>query len=240
MQHETAWLDLDYRTLFHLDQNRRIERENDPDGSPGPRFWLAGSDEGNMFGIGAGVAARLAVELKRLAVMEPVFAHPAEPKHLDHYLDVLAPTSHNFGLIYELPHGLSFPCPARIVGGESAEGRELVQSLSKDGMPESLAEVGFHGTKDFWSPWCVAIVDGEIASIAFAARLSDVGAEIGVTTMKAFRGQGFGAAITAAWTRLPFLRDRTLFYSTDRTNLSSQRVAARLGLHQRGTTLRIY
>ncbi|MFE0015256.1 GNAT family N-acetyltransferase [Mesorhizobium sp. NPDC059054] len=240
MQHETAWLDLDYHTLFRLDQSRRIERENDPDCSPGPRFWLAGSAEGNMFGIGAHVADHVAVEVESLAATEPVLAHPAIPIHLDRYLEMLAPARHDFGLIYELPHELSFPSRARIVSGESAEGRNLLQSLSANGMPASLTEVGFHGTGDFWPPWCVAIVDGEIASIAFAARLSDVGAEIGVTTMKALRGQGLGAAVTAAWTRLPSLRARTLFYSVDCSNLSSQRVASRLGLHRRGTTLRIY
>lgn len=193
-----------------------------------------------MFGVGAEVSSRAAAELESLASTEPLFIHPAKPTHLDRYLEVLGSTEHNFGLIYELPHGLSFSSPAHIVTSESEDGYDLLQSLAKDGPPESLTEVGFHGTQDFWSPWCVAIVEGAIASIAFAARLSDIGAEIGVTTMKSFRGQGFGAAATAAWTQLPSLQDRTLFYSTDRTNLSSQRVAARLDLRQRGTTLRVY
>ncbi|PLP60428.1 GNAT family N-acetyltransferase [Mesorhizobium loti] len=240
MQHKTPWLDLDYRTLFRLDQNLRIELENDPDRSPGPRFWLAGSIEGNMFGIGVDVNESVAAELRRLASTEPVFTHTATPRHLDRYLQALAPARHNFGLIYELPHRLPLSPRTRIVTSESDEGRNLLQSFAKGGMPKNLTEVGFHGTQDFWSPWCMALVEGEIASIAFAARLSDVGAEIGVTTMKAFRSQGFGAAVTAAWTQLPSLRHRTLFYSTDRTNFSSQRVAARLGLHQRGATLRIY
>ncbi len=240
MQHDTAWLDLDYRTLFRLDENRRIERENDPDRSPGPNFWLAGSAEGNMFGISADVSDRVAAELEGLASTEPTFAHPAMPRHLDRYLEMLASTRHNFGLIYELPRGLSFASPARIIDSESEAGRNLLQSFAANGTPTGLAEVGFHDKQDFWSPWCVAVINGDIVSIAFAARLSDVGAEVGVTTMKAFRGQGFGAAVTAAWTQLPSLQDRTLFYSTDRANLSSQRVAARLGLNQRGTTLRVY
>ncbi|WP_312367172.1 GNAT family N-acetyltransferase [Ensifer sp.] len=83
------------------------------------------------------------------------------------------------------------------------------------------------------------MVEGEVASLAFAARLADNGAELGLVTTKAFRGQGFAAAATAGWTRLPTLRSRTLFYSTDRDNISSQRVAERLGLHLRGASLRI-
>lgn len=119
------------------------------------------------------------------------------------------------------------------------EGRDLVHSWASTGVPENLFEIGFRRVADFWAPWCAAIVDGHIASIAFAARLSDTGAELGLVTTKAFRGQGFAAAATAGWTQLPSLRSRTLFYSTDRDNISSQRAAVRLGLRLRGASLRV-
>ncbi|WP_239511383.1 GNAT family N-acetyltransferase [Burkholderia sp. JP2-270] len=83
------------------------------------------------------------------------------------------------------------------------------------------------------------LVDGEVVPVAFAARLSDVGAELGRATAPAFRGRGLTAAVTAAWSRLPSLRSRTLSYSTDSDNRASQRVASRLGLALRGMTLRI-
>lgn len=238
----TDWLKTDYRTLFHLTGEGRIERENDPDNSPGPRLWLSGCEEGNIFGLHADLPDDIAVELANLAAGEPPFLHPAEPKHLERYLSVLGshtPVAHNFGLIYELPNGLSYGTGARLIGSDSEEGRQLARSLSINGMPESLRELGFHGVDDFWQPWCVAVVGGEIASVAFAARLSDVGAELGLVTAKTFRGQGHAAAATAGWSRLPSLRSRTLFYSTDRDNVSSQRVAARLGLRLRGASLRI-
>ncbi len=107
------------------------------------------------------------------------------------------------------------------------------------GMPEGLFSMGFQGAADLWAPWCAAVVDGEVASVAFAARLSEVGAELGLATAPAFRGRGLAAAVTAAWSRLPSLRTRTLFYSTASDNRASQRVAARLGLTLRGTTLRV-
>jgi hypothetical protein len=53
-------LAIDFRTLFVLAPGGRIERENDPDHSPGPRFWLAGCASGNVsgdrFDVSEGVA----------------------------------------------------------------------------------------------------------------------------------------------------------------------------------------
>jgi predicted GNAT family acetyltransferase len=106
-------------------------------------------------------------------------------------------------------------------------------------MPEALVALGFVDVGEFWAPWCVALEGDEIASIAFAARLGPAGAETGVATVPALRGRGFAAAATAGWASLPALDGRTLFYSTSRTNLSSQRVAQRLGLRFIGATFSI-
>lgn len=236
------WLKTEYRTLFQLCPDGRIERENDPDCSLGPRFWLAGCPEGNVFGVRADLPDDLAAKLEGLATTEPPFTHPAIPKHLESYLSLLGSDGlvvHNLGLIYELPHAQQYPSKARLIGSDSREGQDLMQSWAADRVPEALFELGFREVADFWTPWCAAVVDGEVASIAFAARLADAGAELGLVTAKAFRGQGFAAAATAGWSRLPTLRSRTLFYSTDRDNISSQRVAARLGLRLRGASLRI-
>jgi hypothetical protein len=239
---ENHWLKTDYRTLFQLCPDGRIERENDPDCSPGPRFWLAGCSEGNVFGVRADVPDDIALKLEELASIELPFTHPAIPKHLERYLLLFGsdgPVAHDLGLIYELPHAQQYPSRARLIGSDSEEGKSLMRSWAEGRVPEALFELGFREVADFWMPWCAAVVDGEVASIAFAARLADAGAELGLVTAKAFRGQGFAAAATAGWTWLPELRSRTLFYSTGRENISSQRVAARLGLRVRAASLRI-
>ena len=59
-------------------------------------------------------------------------------------------------------------------------------------------------------------------------------ADAGVWTHPDFRGQGHAAAVTAAWAALMCASGRVLFYSTSRTNRSSRRVAARLGLRRIG------
>ncbi len=106
-------------------------------------------------------------------------------------------------------------------------------------MPPALHEAGFKSIADLWEPWCVAVEGEEVAAIAFAARLGVIGAEIGVYTFPGFRSRGFAAAVTAEWSSIPSLDGRALFYSTSRSNRSSQRVAARLGLRIIGASVGI-
>jgi hypothetical protein len=54
-----------------------------------------------------------------------------------------------------------------------------------------------------------------------------------------YRGRGFAAAACAGGAGLPSLCGRNLFYGTDRTNISSQRVVERLGLNFLGASLSI-
>ncbi len=236
------WLRTDYHTLFRLSRDGRITGENDPDRSPGPRLWLAGCASGNIFGVHADLPDELVGELEGLLATEPPFTLPAMPRHLERYLALLGGDTHarhNFGLIYDLPHGHPYPGGMRLVGSDSEDGEALIRSWKAEDVPEGLFELGFREVEDFWAPWCAVLVDGNVASIAFAARLADVGAELGLVTVKAFRGRGLAASATAGWSSLPELRSRALFYSTDRDNVASQRVASRLGLRLRGASLRI-
>jgi predicted GNAT family acetyltransferase len=106
-------------------------------------------------------------------------------------------------------------------------------------MPQDLVDAGFLDLTHFWEPWCVATVDGKIAALAFAVRLGQQGAELGVNTLPAYRSRGLAAAVTAGWSAHPALQTRPLFYGTHRDNLSSQRVIARLGLPFLGIRLQI-
>lgn len=236
------WLNTQYHTLFRLRSDGRIGRENDPDGSRGPRLWLAGCSEGNVFGVRDNLSDVLVRKLESLASSEPPFVHPAAPVHLKRYLTLLGddgPASYSLELTYELPHSHPYTSSVQLIGNDSEEGKDLVSSWMKGGMPGPLFELGFRDVADLWSPWCAALIDGEVASLAFAARLSYTGAELGLITTKKLRGQGLAAAATAGWSRLPSLHSLALFYSTDRNNTSSRRVTTRLGLPLLGTSLRI-
>jgi len=51
------------------------------------------------------------------------------------------------------------------------------------------------------------------------------------------RGPSYAAAATGGQARMPALQSRALFYGTRLTNISSQRVIARLGLRFLGGSL---
>jgi hypothetical protein len=239
----TSLLAIQLRTLFVLTGAGQIERENDPDCSPGPRLWLAGCASGNVVAVLHEVSDGVAAEILALAVTEPPFtACNRPPRYLDRYVDLLSRDAPIFertlGLIYELPHRLRYRKDVELIDDQN-EGRSVHEALSSHGMPDGLVELGFRRASDLWRPWCMARVDGDAVSVAFAARISEAGAELGIATVKAFRGQGYGAAAVAGWSRLPTLQSRQLFYSTNASNVSSQRVVTRLGLRSLGASLRL-
>jgi hypothetical protein len=53
-----------------------------------------------------------------------------------------------------------------IVRSETVAGDELLGRLESEGMPAGLAGMGFAGTGDLWPPWCAALWDGAVASVA--------------------------------------------------------------------------
>ena len=208
------------RTLFVLTPAGRIECENDPDRSPGPRLWFAGCLSENIAAVRSDVANDVANEIISVTAVEPLFTTPNQgPKYLDRYIHLLSRETpvprETLGLIYDLPHQLEYKGPVELIDGDSQEGRRLYSSLSDHGMPEGLAELGFRSASDLWHPWCIVRVHEELVSVAFAARISELGAELGVATVKTSRGRGYAAAAVAGWSRLPMLQSRKLFYSTD-------------------------
>jgi len=237
-------LALDVATLFVLNRFGRTLHDNAPDRSPGPRFYLGGCGSANVVRIRWDVGPDTAQALQRLAADEPPLRNPdSTPPHLDEYTHLLAaeaPIAHcTLGLTWCFPAALSYAHDVPLIASGTPAGDRLLARLAHQGLPQALLELGFTSLDDFWPPWCAALQNGEIASIAFAARLSPAAAETGVVTVQEFRGQGLAAAATAGWAAHPALRGRALFYSTSRTNTSSQRVAARLGLRFFGASLSI-
>jgi hypothetical protein len=237
-------LALDAETTFSLSGAGRILGENDPDGSPGPRLYLAGCPGGALVRLRHDVDPAIAPRIEALVAEQPVWCDPeAPPACLPRLLDLLArdgpAEASGPAVIHLLPRAP--PCAAsfRIVRSDTPEGDELLAWLAREGIPPALMTAGFVGVGDFWPPWCVALEDGEIAAIAFAARTGRQGASIGVYTFPGFRGRGLAAAVAADWSNLPGLAGRTLFYSALRANASSLRVVARLGLPRIGVSVRI-
>jgi predicted GNAT family acetyltransferase len=79
------------------------------------------------------------------------------------------------------------------------------------------------------------IEDGYPVSICFCARRSDVAAEAGLETAKAYRGRGYARRVTTAWALAVRDTGRIPLYSTDWTNGASLAVARSLGLNEYGS-----
>ena len=237
-------LALEADVLFVMSDSGRVVAENSPDRTASSRLYLAGCASLNIVRVRDDVDEETAQALESLAATEPALREPeSTPVHIDEYVALLAAEAPvegcDSGLIWTFPERPAHQHPATLVASDTAEGYRLLARLTEEGMPASLVAAGFVDIGEVWAPWCVALEGDEIASIAFAARLGPAAAETGVFTVPAFRGRGFAAAATAGWARLPALRERTLFYSTSRSNLSSQRLTQRLGLRFIGASFQI-
>jgi RimJ/RimL family protein N-acetyltransferase len=238
-----ALLNIALEARFKVGADGRIKSENYPDLSPAPLMFMAGYEAGNLVRLSPDVDEATAAKIEALAASEPPLqALDSAPLHLPRYLDLLCRTAAvrpSAGLTFHLPHNVRSDREPHLVFSGMPDGRRLQDSLARDGMPPALIEMGFRSVEDLWEPWCLALDDGEVASLAFAARLGHRGAELGLATSPLFRGRGLAAAATAGWTSHPALADHVLFYSTAKTNLASQRVVAKLGLRLIGATMEI-
>ncbi|HZF37729.1 MAG TPA: hypothetical protein VE715_02800, partial [Blastocatellia bacterium] len=111
MMNDIELLSIQFRTLFLITGSGRIERENDPDHSPGPRLYLAGCASGNVAGLRSDVTEDLAAEIMALVALEPPFgARDGRSQYLDRYIDLLSREGsvrkQSLGVIYELPNDL--------------------------------------------------------------------------------------------------------------------------------------
>ncbi len=230
-----ALLALHAATRFRLTPARRIASENDPEGSAAPLLFMSGCEEGWIGYVREDMDDAAARAFDELILREPPVRAPgAVPRFADAYREIVGwselLTGHNYGPIHRLPRGLRWTGEATLVRSGTPEGEALRARIERDGMPQGMIEAGFTDFSHFWEPWCVALVAGDLAAIAFAARKGLLAADIGVFTLQAHRGRGLAAAVTAAWgTLLP--RHPVLFYSPHRDHAASPRVIAKLGLH---------
>ncbi|QDP94548.1 GNAT family N-acetyltransferase [Microlunatus elymi] len=81
-----------------------------------------------------------------------------------------------------------------------------------------------------FGPWAMVVDGDRMLSLCHCARLAPAGVEAGTWTAEDVRGRGLAAVATAAWADACRSLPGHVFYSTDRANVASQRVAARLNL----------
>ncbi len=205
---------------------------------------IACTDEGQALWIGAAVPEALAGELTAAferAPASPVSHDPMQPP------PALAPCHQLLaadGRAWWQTAGPSYLIEA---GAEYASSVRIERSDRADTTPLRGANPGgWHPVE--WNelldgslgPWAFALEGDAVVSICHTpAAPTARAAECGVGTHPAFRGRGYAAAVTSVWAAMVRPSGRYLFYSTDAENLSSQRVAQRLGLRPLGWTWRL-
>jgi predicted GNAT family acetyltransferase len=199
---------------------------------------IAACDDGQALWIGAEVPDAIASELTVAFDRAAPASHPAEPPPaLDLCAAILAPTAGTLqrtaGPSYLIPPDTRFASDVTI---ERSDGSNLERLRAAN--PGNWHPIEWEELLDGrFGPWAIATDGDRVVSICHTpGPLTDRSAECGVWTAPPFRGRGFAAAVTSAWIALARSPQRTLFYSTDADNLSSQRVAQRLHLRNLGWT----
>lgn len=200
---------------------------------------IASAADGQALWIGDRVAVPVAAALEEAFARAPRPAGPDdEPPALAACAAILGePLVRITDPCYELPPDVRFPIDAPILrSGDPGAADALRGANPGDWHPIEWNEL----IDGQLGPWAIVARDGRAISLCHTPRvLTARAAEAGVWTDLAHRGRGLAAGVTAAWAELVRAPGRHLFYSTTTTNLSSQRVASRLGLRRFGWTWRV-
>src|SRR5208282_115944 len=106
-------LHVSVKTAFVISGSERIERQNDPDCSPGPRLFFIGCPQGNIARVRHDVEDQIAARLLAIAAQEPPWRDPdVLPQCLGKIVDVLSTAQLVVtiapGITYRLLNGLKY------------------------------------------------------------------------------------------------------------------------------------
>ncbi len=196
-------------TSFTYDARGRMLRTNEPreqERRPAPRLLLGRTRAGHVVRFGAAVpdavARRLEEIVKRLPPAGDLRIPPAALAEMREALAEHAPaTTEGGGPAYRFPASLARPDKALRL-------RDANREMVHDTYPWLYDELAD------WQPCFAVVRDGAAVSVCFSARIGAEAAEAGVETLPAFRGNGYAAAVTAAWGAAIRASGRIPLYST--------------------------
>lgn len=244
MTSDLELLEIEIDLLWRRDERGRLVDNRRWPGYLAPQ-WLthlavANSNSGRTVAIGSKVPDASARELEALIAAGAPSPDPAtRPAAFERCGELLADTigavEERSSRVYVIPANIGCPSTADICLSNSLDGQRPTGTPPEDS-GWTREEWGLLLAGSF-GPWAMAILDGRVVSICHTpVPPTGRAAEAGVWTHPASRGQGHAAAVTAAWASLFAPTGRHLFYSTAGDNVSSQRVAGRLGLRCIGWT----
>ncbi|OZB99150.1 GNAT family N-acetyltransferase [Paenibacillus sp. XY044] len=219
--------------MFTHDRSGRLHLVNEPwpGSGPAPRFFLGRTTEGkSVWRFRHDVPDQLMKQLESWCANESAAVDfLAGPKHDQDYLKLLQAKKVTMG-------------PCFYITEEMQQPTVDVQRITPENVGQ-LARGGFEWLVDDFSyaqPGVAVVQGGRAVSVCRSVRIGARAHEAGLETLEEFRGRGYAAAATAGWAKA--VRELGCFplYSTSSDNLSSQRVAGKLGLSFYGVNFSIY
>jgi hypothetical protein len=222
-------MEIQARTLFTHDENGRLRYVNEPRGASAPRFFLGRTKAGNIWRFRHDLPEHVIRRLDALCATESIFTDLREaPANLASFESILQ--SHRkvqrqwMGPAYCFPDEIDDPTDIVRITRRNA-------AVLRPGFTDMVPRLES-------SQPCVAVVkSGRVVSLCCSARMSSRAHEAGVETLRGYRGRGFAANAVAGWAMAVRELGRRPLYSTSWENISSQRVAAKLGLILYGVDL---
>jgi RimJ/RimL family protein N-acetyltransferase len=204
---------------------------------------LASCGDGQALWIGAEVAEPLARELAAAFDQAPRPVNPGDPPPaLERCAQLLAAAGGGDPLERAAGPSYVFPPGARLASGAADAAIIASDARARIVNPGNWEPIEWDELiAGQLGPWTIAVDGARAISICHTpGPLTERAAECGVWTDPAYRGRGLAAATATAWLPLVAAPDRQVFYSTEFTNVSSQRVAQRLQLRPIGWTWRVH
>ena len=220
------------QALFTHDDRGRLRLVNEPDGAEAPRFFLGRTAAGNIWRFRFNLPEGLAEQLEAVCLEEPTAADLRQgPAHFNEYLSLLETHSpvqkFETGPAYVFPDSVARPSREAVT--VTRENRDVLSA----GLEEWIPDVPHR------RPFLAILHEGRAVSVCCSVRITSEAHEAGVETLDAYRGRGYGADVVAQWAHEVRNMGRTPLYSTSWENVSSQRVAKRLGLRQYGVDFHV-
>ncbi|MBB3126748.1 RimJ/RimL family protein N-acetyltransferase [Paenibacillus rhizosphaerae] len=219
--------------MFTHDRRGRLHLVNEPWPGSGtaPRFFLGRTTEGrNVWRFRHDVPDQLVQQLESWCAEEAaVVDFQARPKHEKDYWNLLQGERATMGPCFHIENETEHPSTEvqRVTP-------ENVKQLSRGGFEWLADEISY-------AQPCIAVLQGGRAvSVCRSVRIGTMAHEAGLETLEAFRGRGYAAAATAGWAEAVRELGCIPLYSTSMDNVSSQRVARKMGLSFYGVNFSIY
>lgn len=223
---------LHVETLFTHDPAGRLERVNEPNGGSAPRLFLGRTRSGYELRFRADVPAAVVEELGLLAARQKISADVGhllqiDPKPYEVVLNQDAQVSRTWtGPSFRFPPHLREPDNAVLV---TQSNTKILRPHFENWLDDLLES----------QPFVAARLEGRAVSVCGSMRITAEAHEAGVETAPEYRGQGYGAAVVAAWAREVIVRGAIPLYSTSWENTASLALARKLNLIQYGSVLHV-